>query len=138
MNTERVGQFIALTREKRIFDAKLKAIKVRIAALEAEILDEQLEEGWESTKIDGITVSRRVDVRAGVKSEIGHEEAGIVLRSLGLDFLIGAPTIHHMRLGSWVREIQDAGEEIPERVLEVINVYNIPAMRCTGIGEVEG
>ncbi len=100
MDTALLKEFVSLETQKRRLEAELKLIKQQIDALKELLIPQFLEDGFQSTEIDGRTVYIHAEVRPAMVN--GRDEVVSALRVEGLDQYIG---VNHQSFGAFVREV---------------------------------
>lgn len=119
MNTANLKEFVALEDEKAAIKTRLKTIENRLGELDESLTNEFLEDGIQSTKIDGRTVYLHRDLYASAKE--GDKEAVVAaLKQCDLGQYV-KEDYNANSLKAYVREMVHAAEEqarVDGRVLE--------------------
>jgi len=100
MNTAQLKEFVCLETEKRRLEGELKLTKQKLDDLKQALIPQFLEDGFQSTEIDGRTVYIHAEVRPAMVN--GREQVVEALRKAGLDQYIG---VNHQAFGAFVREV---------------------------------
>jgi len=111
--------------EKTKLNEQLKFIEGEIKLLEDMIINSFANEGVNSIKIDGKTITTSSQIWAKI-AEGQKEKAKEVLKELGLDSII---TLNYQSLSAYIREIIKSGEELPEQFRDVIGFHDKISLR---------
>jgi len=145
MNTAELKEFVALEGEKATIKTRLKAIETRLGELDESLTKQFLDDGIQSTRIDGRTVYLRRDLYASAKD--GDKEAVVTaLKSCDLGQYV-KEEYNASSLTAYVREmvreaeeqaraegrvIEDPATVLPEHLaatLKVSTVYSVSSRR---------
>ena len=134
-----VERLIALRAEKSRLAEEVKLVGQEEEAVERTLLDWMAAHGMPSFKTDdGQTVSRSTKLWArplpGASDDEKQRNRGAVAQALteyGLDFLIKSD-FDVRSLSSWVKETRANGEEVPEGLVQVLQIVEEPEIRITG------
>lgn len=113
-------EFVALEKERRDLEDRLKHIKARRDDLEQILLGAFEESQIQSMKIDGLTVYIHRQLWARPKGG-DYDLAVRALREVGWDDLVEIKCNTH-RVSSQVREMDREGVELPEPIKEAFDV----------------
>lgn len=128
MNPETLKQFIALDARRKALDAELKDVTGRLEAMREPLLDQWIQEGVTSLKVDGHTVSLRRQVWARV---VDRERIADALRREGLESLL---TPNSQQLSAWVREREAEGQPLPASFAGVVDTFERFSLSVRGNG----
>lgn len=125
MLTEKLKEYVQLVRVKREADATLKELNKSIDALEREIVEQMIDSGMDSAKVDGMTVYRKR--RVITKWSEGVDKQAVIAAMLdnGDGHLLG---FNYQSLVAFAKEHVDeqTGEiELPEYLQGVLEVSEI-------------
>lgn len=120
--TENLKQFVHLTREKRRLDAEAKEVGRLVDEVERKLVEQMIDAGVESTRIDGMTVYRKR--RTTTKWAEGVDKEAVIAQMLenGDGRLLG---FNYPSLVSFAKEHtnEETGEvELPEYLQGVLEV----------------
>ncbi len=125
--TEQVRRYVALDKEKKELKVHLRTVQSELDILEPEVLEAFIEEGVDSIKVDGRTVSPKAQVWVSPKREDwetadeAYERACGALAACGLGQFTGQ-RFNSQMVSSYVREILAEGSELPSELEEVLNI----------------
>lgn len=109
MNTAELKEFVALEDEKGTLKTRLKAIESRLGELDESLTRQFIDDGIQSTRIDGRTVYLHRDIYASAKD--GDKEAVIVaLKACNLSQYV-REDYNANSLKAFVREMVHEAEE---------------------------
>jgi hypothetical protein len=120
--TTKLKLFVQFTRTKRQLDDQLKAVKHDLDQLEREIVEQMIDAGMDSTKIDGMTVYRKRRTTVKVLPHLTKEEIAEEMLQNGDGRLLG---FNYPSLVSFAKEHTDeaTGEvSLPEYLQGVLEV----------------
>lgn len=111
-------RLIELTVRKRELDAESRKIGEVIDALESALLEQWIEAGRQSERIDGYTVY--VGKRTWATPKDGDRHAVVeALEALGMADMV---TYNTQTLSAWFKERAEAGQEVPQTLAEVVDL----------------
>jgi predicted nuclease with TOPRIM domain len=138
LNTAELKEFVALEGEKSDLKTRLKAIESRLGELDESLTKQFIEDGIQSTRIDGRTVYLHRDIYASAKD--GDKEAVIVaLKECDLSQYVREDYNANL-LKAFVREmvheaeekarlegrvLDDPAQAVPARLAETINISTV-------------
>jgi hypothetical protein len=100
MDTAKLKEFVRLETDKRRLEGEMKLVKKRLEELKELLVPQFLEDGFQSTEIDGRTVYIHSEVRPAMVN--GREQVVAALRAENLDQYIG---VNHQSFAAYVREV---------------------------------
>ena len=111
--------------EKAELDDQLKRCKAELAEMEMRLVEKFAMEGISNVKVDGSTVSRRIEKHYSISP--GHRAAVTEwARANGLDEMIA---VNSRSFGSWCRhEVEECGE-LPEDLRDKVQCYEKLSLR---------
>jgi|TARA_Y100000310_G_scaffold213229_1_gene214134 hypothetical protein len=116
-----IDQFIALTRSKRELDEQVKRANKQLAVLEEILVEQFLADGTESTKRDGMTLSRK-NIKT-IKAVGGdYKRIAQIFLNLGMPEMVST---HSRTLQGYVAELIRNEAEIPEVLAQAIEVGEV-------------
>ena len=119
MNTAELKEFVSLEKEKADLKQQLKQVQERLDELDRKLTEQFLQDGMESSKIDGRTVYLRRDIYASAKE--GCREAVVAaLKACQLSQYV-REDYNAKSVEAMVRELVKAAEEearLDNRVLD--------------------
>lgn len=119
--TETIGttrDLVRLTRRKRELTAEAKRVGDEIDKIEAALIEQWQDEGKSSETVDGHTVY--ISGRQWASPKDGDRLRVVrALEALGMDDMV---TYNTATLSGWFKEQQDAGEEVPSDLAEVVDL----------------
>ena len=116
MDNRTVKKYVRLGKEKREMEDKMRKLKEKIAETETRLLLQFEKAGVDSVKVDGMTLYLRHDSYPTAKD--GDRAAVIAaLKTCGLEAML---TFNSRSLKSLIKEWEDAGQEIPAPLKEVL------------------
>jgi hypothetical protein len=128
-NIATVRRYGELLQQKLELDGKLKQVESKLKDLEAGVLDYFIDQGVDSIKLEGITLSTKRLLVPKYVDEHGSADAVRALLLAGMHDLV-PHTLSHQRLGSLLRERRDHGETPVPKALEGI----VEAVEMISIG----
>ena len=108
---------LALRKAKEQHENDLKGINGEIEVITGRILDRWAEDGIDSMKVDGNTISLRRQVYARI---LDREHVAEAMREAGLDAML---TPNTNTLSAWLREKEDNGEPLPPGLDGIVGTY---------------
>lgn len=124
-----VKRIIELTDEIKTTEEHVQALKDERALIEAQLIDEWMEEGLHSVNIDGRNVHIRIDTYA--VTPLGMEPVVDKLAAMPEFAHLVKQTVHKGQLSALVRELTEDGAELPPDWEGVIERGQRPAIRVT-------
>lgn len=119
MNLEPMREWVALLKEKKEYDQKLRTIKTRMNELDAKIVDILAMEEVESMKVDGVMLFPKSKKYA----RVGNKAAAIkLLQSLPAWHYLVVDGYNTNQLNAAVREYADIHGELPEEFGDIIQL----------------
>lgn len=115
--TDDLRQLLALRQAKESHENALKGINAEIEVIQSRILDRWVDDGVDSMRVDGKTVSLRRQVWARV---LDRERITDALREAGLDSML---TPNTNTLSAWLREKEEAGEPLPQGLEGIVGTF---------------
>ena len=136
---ELVHRYVELVKRKREIEAELRAVKTELGEgegigpgkMEKQALDWMVQNGMESARVPGMTVSVNRQLWAFAKDK-DRESACEALRAAGLGDMV-KENFNMLTLSAWVREQDEAGEPLPAAFagrIEVAEVFRLGARRA--------
>ncbi len=107
MNMQQLKEFVSLEVRKRDLETDLNLARQQLDDLKEVLIPQFLEDGVQSMKVDGRSVSITREVRAAMVN--GREEVVRALREAELDQYIG---VNHQSFGAYVREVAREVEDL--------------------------
>lgn len=123
-----LARFVALEKERREIEARLKQCKAEATAIQEQLLDDWADRGQQSAQVDGLTVYVAHDFYCRKKGGIDTKEICSVLEQHGLSRLVG-PNYDASKLKSWVKEQITEGSELPSDLDDLLMYDNVPRLR---------
>ncbi len=111
-------RLIELTIRKRELDAEARKIGEVIDQIEAALLEQWIEAGRQSERLDGYTVYLSPKTWATPKDDNRHAVVE-ALETLGMADMV---TYNTITLSAWFRERKELGEEVPPKLAEVVDL----------------
>lgn len=124
LDTSRAKRWVALREQKLRLEAELKRVKSDMSDLEADVLEDLADEGIQRFTIDGTTLYQRRLLKANRHPDAEMQDLVAALDTVGQGHL-ASQTVNANTLSAWVRELEDAGEELPDEVDDLIVVHEI-------------
>lgn len=115
--SDALRQLLTLRQLKGQHEDALKGINAEIDTITASILDRWADEGVDSMRVDGKTVSLRRQVYARV---LDREHVAAALQEAGLGHLL---TPNTNTLSAWLREKEEAQEPLPPSLEGIVGTY---------------
>lgn len=113
-----VARYIELTLRKRDLDAESRRVGEQLDQIEAALLEQWIEEGRQSERINGVTVY--ISKRTWATAREGDRQA--VVRTLEALDMRDMVTFNTQTLSAWFKEQAEAGQEVPATLAEVVNL----------------
>lgn len=113
-----VARYIELTLRKRDLDAESRRVGEQLDQIEAALLEQWIEEGRQSERINGVTVY--ISKRTWATAREGDRQA--VVRALEALDMRDMVTFNTQTLSAWFKERAEAGQEVPATLAEVVNL----------------
>lgn len=107
-NGDPVTEYVALEKEKRDLEARIKSIDTKMDALAARIIERWVDSSQTSAKIGGMTVYIATDVYCSKQAGVAGVDLADTLIELGLG---SAVSYNANSLKSWVKEQLTAARE---------------------------
>ena len=110
--------YVALCAEKRDLDNRLDMVKERIMEMEPNVIDTMCDAGMQFTRIDGLTLYLRTDLRASAVN------VDTLAAFADTSFMV-KQTVNGNTLSAWVREQEqddDGNPILPDAIKEAIKV----------------
>jgi len=123
-----LAEYVALEKERRALDARLKANKEAARKLEAEILDEWADRGQTNAAVDGLTVYLATDFYCTKRGGVEREVLCDALAAAGRPDLVH-PDYSASALKAWVKELLAESGEVPGELAPLLNVQEAPRLR---------
>lgn len=123
-----LGRFVVLDHERRQVEERLDAIKKEQMALQERVLDEWVERGQQSAKVDGLTVYVAHEFYCSKRGEISTEQLIEILKSAGLDRCVQVG-YNASSLKAFVKESLASDSELPEALKQCLNYDTTPRLR---------
>lgn len=118
---ELLAEFVALEKRRRDAEGEAEELKAKIAAIEPLLREEMSMCGMQNARCDGLTVFIKTDQYVSKKAEFTTEQVCDVLRTHGLDYMVGeaysAATLKS-KVVEWLKE----GHDVPEKLAEMLNI----------------
>jgi hypothetical protein len=114
-----IEELIEATRHKKHLERALDEVKKTIEQMKAVVLEKFLAEGTKSVRRDDGTISIRKQF--SVKPKNSKEHVVEALIASGYDDMVNR-NYNYMSLCSFIREMDDRQEEIPEELLEALDI----------------
>lgn len=115
--TDDLRHLLALRQDKEAHENALKGINAEIDTIQARILDRWVDDGVDSMRVDGKTVSLRRSVYAKV---LDREHIAEALREAGLESML---TPNTNTLSAWLREREEREEPLPPSLEGIVGTY---------------
>jgi hypothetical protein len=110
-------QLLALRQLKEQHEDALKGINAEIDTIQARVLEQWANEGVDSMRVDGKTVSLRRQIYARV---LDREHIAEAMRAAGIEHLL---TPNTNSLSAWLREKEEAQEPLPPCLEGIVGTY---------------
>ena len=124
--TELGAEFASAHATKSQHEADAKDAGSRVSALEQRLLEAMAEAGMQSLKLEtGQTIYRQTDTYAGVADGFTKETLAELLANEDQFRDLVKPQLNLMSLRARIREIQDAGEPLPEVVQQQVKLNEV-------------
>ena len=130
MSIERVDEYILLAKRKQELEAELREVKGKLEKTETRLTDYFAEKGLKNVRTENGMAYLSREIFAGLAPEEngGHEEAHAALRQHGLGYMV-KDGVNANTLRAYVREREEAGEEIPRDLLPHIKITEVFRVR---------
>lgn len=112
------ARYIEMTIRKRELDAASRKLGEELDRMEAELLDQWIEAGRQSERLDGVTVY--IAARTWATPKDGDRQAVVkALEALGMRDMV---TYNTQTLSAWFKEQAEAEQEVPPTLAEVVSL----------------
>ncbi len=122
-----IQQFVALTKEKRKLEDRVKEINKEIASLEESVLKYFQEQNLDKVRLEGMTVSLKSEIWARKSPDCPIEEAIKALEEVHLDSYT-KPSINYQGLSAYFRDDETRYPEFLKGKID-LNKYFKPVAR---------
>lgn len=116
-----LAEFVALEKRRRDAEGEAESIAEQIKKIEPLLREEMELCGMTNARCDGLTVFIKTDQYVSKKAEFTTEQVCDVLRTHGLDYMVGeaysAATLKS-KVVEWLKE----GHDVPEKLAEMLNI----------------
>jgi hypothetical protein len=116
-----VKSLVALHHEKKEAERVLTGIKKQIAEVEPQVMDHLTQMGYDHVNVDGTTIYIKRNIRASISGGINKSHMAEVFAKHNMTYLI-KPTVNANSLASYFRNEEDALDEPPENIDDLIPV----------------
>ena len=124
--TELGAEFAAAHATKSQHEADAKDAGARVSALEQRLLEAMAEAGMQSLKLEtGQTIYRQTDTYAGVADGFTKEALAELLANEDQFRDLVKPQLNLMSLRARIREIEEAGEQLPDVVRQQVKMNEV-------------
>jgi hypothetical protein len=124
---EMLAEFVALERERREHEDRLKIIAERCGVLSPLLIDQFADLGMQNANVEGLTVFVRMDRYVSKRGDVSSDQVCQALRECGLGYMV-SDGYNAQSLKSKVREWQDAGVEVPPTLAGLLNIGEVPRL----------
>lgn len=124
---KQIANYIQLTKDKRLLENNLKAVKALIADKEPEILEHFAKYGLQNLNQEGVTIYVKRDQWAAREKGVETEQVIQALHDAGLSEF-AAPKVNTQSLSAYLRELDRDGEAFPnelEGIIKLTETYKI-------------
>ncbi len=130
MSIERVDEYILLAKRKQELEAELREVKGKLEKTETRLTDYFAEKGLKNLRTENGMAYLSREIFAGLTPEEdgGHEAAHAALRQHGLGYMV-KDGVNANTLRAYVREREEAGEELPRDLLPHIRITEVFRVR---------
>jgi hypothetical protein len=126
-------KYIEIHRKKRALEKELDDVKQAASDLESTLAELMAANGVQNVSMaDGSGLHVRSDRYVNKKAGISQDAVCGVLESLELGYMV-ALGYNASSLKSRVREWQDAGEEVPTALADLLNIGEVQRVIVTGV-----
>lgn len=132
ISMDRLKEFVALEKRRRVLEAELAVVKKQAQDLEPVLREQFAVSGVQNMKMDGLTVSIRKSVYPKYREGFGRGDVIEALRLDGLADLL-KEDYNTSTFTALVRDIESAGGPLPEnlaRVVEVSEQYELRTQKA--------
>lgn len=127
-NVDEMRRYVALDKDIDDLEAQAKKLKAEKKELEEQLIAEFERNGMQNMRIDDRTVYLNELVVSRADQEMGGVTAlAAVLRAHAPDIV--KESVNANSLSSWVRDLQNAGEEIPEEVKKHLVIQSVFSLK---------
>ena len=124
--TELGAEFAAAHAAKSKHEADAKEVGALVSTLEQRLLEAMAEAGMQSLKLEtGQTIYRQTDTYAGVADGFTKEGLAELLANEDQFRDLVKPQLNLMSLRARIREIEDAGEQLPDVVRQQVKLNEV-------------
>lgn len=124
--TELGAEFALAHAVKSKYEADAKDAGSRVSALEQRLLEAMAEAGMQSLKLEtGQTIYRQTDTYAGVADGFTKETLAELLANEDQFRDLVKPQLNLMSLRARIREIEEAGEQLPDVVRQQVKMNEV-------------
>lgn len=124
---ELLTEFVALEKERREHEDRLKIIQERVGQIQEPLLNHFADTGIQNARVGDLTAYVRMDRYCSKKSEASTEAICQVLRESGLGYMV-SDGYNASSLKSKIKEYIDNEIEIPESLSSLLNIGEIPRL----------
>lgn len=131
LDMTKVRDFVALEKERRELESRLKVVTTKLSDLQEELLEGFTQTGLTQAKMDGLRVYVHRQLWASAKDG-DYEKACAVLKEVGLSEFVGE-RFNTNTLSSWVRERVKSEMPLPEEfagVIEVVEKFSLRSAKA--------
>lgn len=121
---ELLTEYVALEKERREHEERLEIIAERCRQLEEPLLNYFADTGMQNARVSDLTVFIKTDRFVSKRGEVTTEQVCQALRDCGLGYMV-SDGYSAQSLKSKVREWQEAGVEVPERLAALLNIGEV-------------
>jgi hypothetical protein len=132
ISMDRLKEFVALEKRRRVLEAELAVVKKQAGDLEPVLREQFAVSGVQNMKMDGLTVSVRRSVYPKYREGFGRSDVIEALRLDGLADLL-KEDYSTSTFTALVRDIESSGGPLPEnlaRVVEVSEQYELRTQKA--------
>ena len=123
-----IKTYAKLDNERRALEDKLKKVKAKIEAAEPRVMDFFQKMGLDRLTVSGVTVYVQRQLWAGREDDVTHEQAAAALKKAKLGEY-AAPRVNTQSLSAYLRELDEAGTEMPKALKGIIKVSEVFKVR---------
>ena len=124
--TELGAEFATAHAAKSKHEADAKEVGALVSALEQRLLEAMAEAGMQSLKLEtGQTIYRQTDTYAGVADGFTKEGLAELLANEDQFRDLVKPQLNLMSLRARIREIEEAGEQLPDVVRQQVKLNEV-------------